>query len=548
VTRIVILGGDVLARRVCEELMETDGQAVTVLWERDDDLAEAVRRCGADFLARSGDERESLLGAGIRAADVLIAVSEDDHLNLQFALTARDLNGAIRVVLRQFNRTLGRKIEQNLPNCSVISLASHSAATYASAAADRTCFYGVQFPDIDGPLVGFFARGAGELGVGGSTVAQTEAHLGVRVLACNDDPDVARGQLLRADDRLVLFGLVRARLSRPAEATTHPSSGPGLRALLRALWKFDTVARRTLFVALIIFVLGATYFARTLGLDPGSAAYYVFETMTTTGYGDIIPHHEPLSEAVAVLLMLSGLTFTGIFIAILTASYTQARYVAVQGLRQISRRGHVVVCGAGNVGSAVIDYLLGLGAAVVVVEAAPRPEIVERSRERHFDLLTGDATHEPTLDLCNVAEAAAVVALTQSDTMNLEVALAARARVADMPVIMRVQHASFEKSMRRHFGFESTYGTAALAAPVLAGLAHDRGVRGRVTIGGRAFGILEQQHGDVVLPPPLERCVPLAVWRRGAVVPVATFDDLRPHDRSLQLYPIWRFQRASEPA
>ena len=537
-----------LARRVCEELMETVGQAVTVLWERDDDLAEAVGRCGATFAARAGDERESLLGAGIREADVIIAVAEDDHLNLQYVLTARDLNGAIRVVLRQFNRTLGRKIEQNLPNCSVISLASQSAATYASAAADRTCFYGIQFPDIDGPLVGFFERGAADLGVDGITLAQAETRLGVRILACDGDVDVLPGRLLQAADTLVLFGVVRARLMRPAAAETAAGRQSRARAWLRAFWKFDPVARRTLAVALVIFLIGATYFARTLGLDPGTAAYYVFETMTTTGYGDIIPHHEPVSEAIAILLMLSGLTFTGIFIAILSSSYTQARYVAVQGLRQISRRGHIVVCGAGNVGSSVIDYLVGLGAQVVVVEASPRPEIVERSRERHFDLLTGDATKEPTLDLCNVSEAAAVVALTQSDTMNLEVALAARARVAGIPVIMRVQHASFEKSMRRHFGFESTYGTAALAAPVFAGRAFDAGVRGRVTIGERSFGIVETQHGDVVLAPPAEKCVPLAVWRRGTVVPLATFDDVLPHDRALQLYPIWRFVRETERA
>ena len=537
-----------LARRVCEELTETVGQAVTVLWERDDDLAEAVRRCGAAFAIRTGDERESLLGAGVREADVIIAVAEDDHLNLQFVLTARDLNGSIRVVLRQFNRTLGRKIEQNLANCSVISLASQSAATYASAAADRTCFYGLQFPDIDGPLVGFFERGAADLGVDGLSLAQAETKLGVRVLACNGDADVARDRLLHKTDALVLFGIVRARLMRSGGAETAAGSRRRAGAFVRAFWRFDPIARRTLLVALVIFVIGAAYFARTLGLDPQTAAYYVFETMTTTGYGDIIPHHEPFSELVAVLLMLSGLTFTGMFIAILTSSYTQARYVAVQGLRQISRRGHIVVCGAGNVGSSVIDYLLGLGAQVVVVEASPRPEIVERSRERHFDLLTGDATKEPTLDLCNVAEAAAVVALTQSDTMNLEVALAARARVAGIPVIMRVQHASFEKSMRRQFGFESTYGTAALAAPVFAGRAFDAGVRGRVTVGERAFGIIEALHGNVVRPPPVERCVPLAVWRRGAVVPLATFDDVLPHDRVLQLYPIRRFARETSRA
>ncbi len=40
-----------------------------------------------------------------------MALSDDDRLNLQVALKARDLNPHIRVVLRQFNQVLGRKLE-----------------------------------------------------------------------------------------------------------------------------------------------------------------------------------------------------------------------------------------------------------------------------------------------------------------------------------------------------------------------------------------------------------------------------------------------------
>ncbi|MGH7094937.1 MAG: hypothetical protein ACREFB_15570, partial [Stellaceae bacterium] len=74
------------------------------------------------------------------------------------ALRARDANPKIRIVLRQFNRTLARKIEQNLADCSVVSLAWQSAATYAAVALDPTCFRGLQFPEPDGPLTGFATR------------------------------------------------------------------------------------------------------------------------------------------------------------------------------------------------------------------------------------------------------------------------------------------------------------------------------------------------------------------------------------------------------
>src|SRR4029077_13694297 len=98
--------------------------------------------------------------AGVEEAVSILALSDNDQLNLQAALRARDANPRIRIVLRQFNRTLAAKIEQNLPNCSVLSLSRNSAATYAAAALDPSCFRGLQFPERDGPLTGFAYRAA----------------------------------------------------------------------------------------------------------------------------------------------------------------------------------------------------------------------------------------------------------------------------------------------------------------------------------------------------------------------------------------------------
>ena len=229
--------------------------------------------------------------------------------------------------------------------------------------------------------------------------------------------------------------------------------------------------------------------------------------------------------------MIAGVVLTGILIAVGSSLFTRAQYAALQGLRRVSRRGHVIVCGAGNVGSRVIEFLVRLGCTVVVVESAPKPEIVRGSRSRTFDLLTGDATKETTLDLCNVAQAAALVALTNSDTMNLEIALGARARNAALPIVMRVQHETFEKSVRRHFGIYRTYGTAALAAPVFVGLSKTAGMRGRVTIGDRDYRLIEADAGAL----PDERRVALCAWRNGQLTFLQTVQGIVPGERILLL-------------
>src|SRR5205085_8214470 len=183
--------------------------------------------------------------------------------------------------------------------------------------------------------------------------------------------------------------------------------------------------------------------------------------------------------------------FTGIFIAVVAARLTHAQWVRMQGLRPISRRGHIVVCGCGSIGTGVIALLLDFDKPIVVVEQTPDAVLVERARDRGFDLLTGDASRDDTLELCNLGAAHSLVALTNVDTLNLEIALGARARNPSMPIVLRIAEATFASSIARHFEFETTFSVAALAGPVFAGLSRVAGARGRIAFGDREYAIAE---------------------------------------------------------
>ena len=206
--------------------------------------------------------------------------------------------------------------------------------------------------------------------------------------------------------------------------------------------------------------------------------------MTTTGYGDLTPDRShPVDIVAAMLLMLSGTTLTGLFIAFGASLLTRVQWVTMQGLRPVHRRGHIVVCGAGSIGSEASSICCSRStSSLVVIELAPDTAIVEWAREQHFDLLTGDASRDATLDLCNLGAAHGLIALTNVDTLNLEIALGARARNPTMPIVLRIAEASFAESIARHFEFETTYSAAALAGSRLcrpiavSGFARSRGV------------------------------------------------------------------------
>ncbi len=551
---IIVIGSDALALGTAEELCALQGHRVVVLWHENTELVRTVEGIGAILVTAQPDSAEGLHCAGVGDAVTILALSADDQLNLHAALLARDANPRIRIVLRQFNRTLARKIEQNLPNCSVLSLARHSAATYAAAAVDSSAIFGLQFPESDGPLTAFAARNAERCGAGGSTVFAAEQALGARIVSVDGETEFARDAVIADRAVLVVYGKVaELQITSPRPPLDRIRAGIGLR--LSALWRrgghhshrVNPILAWLAAAALAVFVTATAYFQTVFGDSWLDAAYFVVATMTTTGYGDVTPNrNNPVEIVAAMLLMLSGITLTGLFIAFGASLLTPIYWVKMQGLRPLHRRGHIIVCGAGSIGSEVIELLIGLGRRLVVIERDPDAAIIELARERRFDLLTGDASRDATLDLCNLEAAHGLVALTNVDTLNLEIGLGARARNPTMPIVLRIAEASFAASIARHFEFETTFSAAALAAPAFVGLSRFAGSRGRVAFAGQEFAIGEYPIGANSQPTPPNDAIVLAVSRDGNFALTRDLTDFVPGDRVLIIVPLAPFREGRD--
>jgi Trk K+ transport system NAD-binding subunit len=552
---MIVVGGDQLALSTARELSLLPGRIV-VLWQADPEFERAVEAVGATLVAGRPESRDGLEAAGVRDATTILALSHDDQLNLQAALRARDANPHIRIVLRQFNRTLAAKIEQNLSNCSVLSLAWHSAATYAAVALDPSCFRGLQFPELVGPLTGFATRVAEGDAVEGRRPAEAERALGVRIVAIDGAIDFARDQVIASGARLVVYGALHRLLDsapRQVPIEKRPPLWRRLRGSFRRrrsrLRHIDPIIAAFAAAALALFAIGTWHFRHSFDTDWLIAAYFVITTMTTTGFGDIAPNHnDPIDVAMAMMLMLLGTIFTGIFIAFGASRLTRVQWVRMQGLRPISRRGHIVVCGSGSIGAGVIDLLLEFDKPLVVVEQRPDASMVERARDRGFDLLTGDASRDDTLDLCNLGAAHSLIALTNVDTLNLEIALGARVRNPSMPIVLRIAEETFAASIARHFELETTFSVAALAGPVFAGLARVAGARGRIDFDGQEFAIAELAIGEgtpLQLPPG---AIPLAAGtEQGDFRLTRDFGGLTPGTRVLVLAALAKVRADPEP-
>lgn len=474
-------------------------------------------------------------------------VCEDDRLNLQVALKARDLNPGIRVVLRQFNRALGRKIEQNLSDCSAISPATHAAATFAAAALDPATLYAVQFPASGGPLVAFVERRASEFGLHDTTVADAERRLGLRIAAVNGHARLASHDEVRRDDVIVACGPVRTFASRTRRPHGSPGAAPrrrfSMRETLRTAARLEPLLLATFAVGTVLYLAASVYFAVQLRITFLESLYFVAATMFTVGYGDITPyvrHAAWPAYVVAIAVMGMGVAIGGVFIASISSALSRAQETALRGLRQLRAEEHVVVCGAGNVGTRIIEFLVELEQRVVVIEPRPSAVILELARRRRIDLLASDATDDETLGFCNVERARSLVAVTDSDTANLESALGALANNGTLPVVLRVQDAEFARSIARNFKIAKSFSAGDLTAPVIAGLSRFASSRGRVDFANDTFNIGERTAGMYI--PRAEGGIPLYAYREGNLVPIHDFDQMQAGDRLLDIVPLSQFK------
>jgi voltage-gated potassium channel Kch len=193
-------------------------------------------------------------------------------------------------------------------------------------------------------------------------------------------------------------------------------------------------------VGLGLVVVPATlFFARVLNLRIVDALYFVWTTVMTVGYGDIsLRETSDGAKIIGMLLMLAGAAFVATLFAFLTGWVVTRRLDVLHGRVRVRGQGHTVIAGAGNLGYRVANLLVSQGRRVVVIERNQDGRNLSALRADGQHVIVADATDEQILELAGVDRAGAVLALTDSDAVNLQIALLLRARSTRAPVVLKM--------------------------------------------------------------------------------------------------------------
>ncbi|GAA3388790.1 potassium channel family protein [Streptomyces roseoviridis] len=509
---MVVCGDDGLARRLAAELREVYRRRVVLLVTAGAP-ADQVAAPGADpgggqpphEMAAPAPTREALLRAGADRAAALALLYEDDETNLRAALAARRLNPALRLVVRMYNRKLGRHLEELLDQAALVAV---PGADRAALEASTTVL-----SDADTAAPALVATALADT----SRVVQADGLL----LRAAERPAPRRGEV--ADPGLCTLALLSSTTADPAGSEGSEASGaqgpellPDDRAVrgsagrgtvvLEALRRSGPVlpSRRLTRGGV---PLGEVFSARLRWSLAGIVAAVLALTVTTAALTDADPVHaayltlldlfsinDPALEetpARQVLQLLSGLVGLAL-LPLLMAGALEAlgTFRAAGALRRPPRglSGHIVLLGLGKIGARVLTRLRELDIPVVCVEQDPDARGIPLARDLGVPVVLGDVTEDGVLDAARVHRADALLALTSSDTTNLEATLAARTLRSDLRVALRLYDDDFAAAVYRTLrsahpdAVTRSRSVTHLAAPAFAGAMMGRQILGAISV------------------------------------------------------------------
>lgn len=144
---------------------------------------------------------------------------------------------------------------------------------------------------------------------------------------------------------------------------------------------------------------------------------------------------------------------------------------------------HVVICGLGRVGFRVMQQLLDLGEEIVAVERKPDSRFVEQARALDVPVIIGDAREPFWLEKAGVERAAALIACTEDDLTNLDIALDARRRNPQIKAVVRMFDPNLAEKVKDGFNISAVYSTSALSAPFFVAAATQRSIEQTLSAG-----------------------------------------------------------------
>ncbi len=151
------------------------------------------------------------------------------------------------------------------------------------------------------------------------------------------------------------------------------------------------------------------------------AVWFVMETITTVGYGDIVPQ-TTIGRVVDMVIMPIGIAVISILTASIATLLTERAMERVNGMKSSSKGDHVIILGepdrAINLVKALTKLMEDSGKFIDVVYVSELDKPPNLPKDVEF--IKGNPTLKDTLIRANIDEAASLMILPQGDVASAD--------------------------------------------------------------------------------------------------------------------------------